>query len=97
MIRGKQGMFGGGIYFAESPQVAQHKALHKGKLLTCKVFVGKEFTLNAYDPKYANVTFKDLQKMGYDSVYAPKGSGVGEAEIVVYNYDQVCILKSEDC
>eukprot|EP00484_Ammonia_sp_Unknown_P024717 CAMPEP_0197031780 /NCGR_PEP_ID=MMETSP1384-20130603/10669_1 /TAXON_ID=29189 /ORGANISM="Ammonia sp." /LENGTH=984 /DNA_ID=CAMNT_0042461355 /DNA_START=35 /DNA_END=2989 /DNA_ORIENTATION=+ len=90
MIRGGKGMFGGGIYFAESIASAQYKAEHHGVLITSLVFVGKEHTVK--DSSAGQFTFQDLQKMGCDSVYAPKGSGGGKAERVVYNFDQVCVI-----
>merc|ERR1712130_1001600 len=95
MTRGGQGMFGGGIYFAETVQAAKHKALHRGFLITAKVFVGKEkVVMNAQGGQF---TFRELQKLGFDSVHAPKGSGNGEPERVVYNFDQVCVIKQEPC
>eukprot|EP01084_Bolivina_argentea_P268208 455486_1 len=44
---GSKGMFGGGIYFAETPKNAHYKALRTGVLITAKVFVGNEY--NAKD------------------------------------------------
>ena len=95
MIRGGKGMFGGGIYFAEKVSAAKHKAEHHGVLITAKVFVGIEHVVK--DSSAGHFTFQDLQKMGCDSVHAPYGSGKGEAERVVYNFDQVCVIKKEKC
>lgn len=48
MLRGSQGMFGGGIYFAESIEVAKYKALHQGYVVIADVFIGKEHTLPGF-------------------------------------------------
>eukprot|EP01084_Bolivina_argentea_P140241 246609_1 len=93
MRRGKVGMFGGGIYFAESIKAAMHKTEHPGVLITARVFVGKEY--HCKDARGGQFTFTKLQKMGYDSVYAPYGSGHGLSEQVVYNRDQVCVMDYE--
>eukprot|EP01083_Nonionella_stella_P249348 862325_1 len=88
MIRGSQGMFGGGIYFAETPQSAQYKAEHgknNGTLVTCKVYVGNEFRVE--DATGGKLTFTELYNKGYDSVWAPNGSGKGQCERVVYNWE----------
>merc|ERR1712176_1450337 len=90
MIRGSQGMFGGGIYFAETPKDANYKAEHKGMLVTCKVYIGKCYRVE--DSNGGKFTFTSLHKLGYDSVWAPNGSGKGKCERVVYNWDQVVIL-----
>eukprot|EP01084_Bolivina_argentea_P018938 35233_1 len=93
MKRGGGGMFGGGIYFAESVSDAKYKALHHGNLITAKVFVGKEHTVQ--DASGGHFTFRKLQSMGYDSVYAPNGSGGGNPERVIYNFDQVCVVSKK--
>eukprot|EP01084_Bolivina_argentea_P268207 455484_1 len=90
---GSKGMFGGGIYFAETPKNAHYKALRTGVLITAKVFVGNEY--NAKDGSAGSFDFKSLQQLKFDSVYAPNGSGSGAAERVVYNSDQVYLIKKE--
>eukprot|EP01083_Nonionella_stella_P090563 252985_1 len=96
MIRGESGLFGGGIYFAETIDVAMHKAHHEGYVITAEVMIGNEFTLYGYDHRYHFLTFTELWNMGYDSVHAPNGAGLsllGECERVVYNCDQINILR----
>eukprot|EP01084_Bolivina_argentea_P179124 309548_1 len=88
---GTKGMFGGGIYFAETPKDAHYKATHHGILITAQVFVGNEYIVSDY--KAGQFTFEQLQGMGFDSIYAPCGSGSGSADRVVYNSDQVHIIK----
>jgi len=93
MIRGSAGMFGGGIYFAESVAAAKYKAQRQGVLITAKVFVGKEHVVqNGFAGHFS---FQEMQKMGCDSVYAPNGSGGGQPERVVYNFDQVCVISKK--
>jgi len=93
MIRGSAGMFGGGIYFAESVKSANYKSEHKGGwVITARVLVGKEHVVSGASD--GTFDFRKLQQMKCDSVWAPKGSGRyggGESERVVYNWDQVCI------
>eukprot|EP01083_Nonionella_stella_P036679 100079_1 len=93
MKRGARGMFGAGIYFAETVRDATYKAQHHGNLITAKVFVGREYTV--HDGSAGQFTFRDLQSKGYDSVYAPRGSGNGNAERVIYNFDQVCVVSKK--
>ena len=90
MIRGQQGMFGGGIYFAETAQDANYKAEHRGALVTCRVYVGK--CLKVKDANAGKFTFTSLYKKGYDSVWAPNGAGNGKPERVVFNWDQVVVI-----
>eukprot|EP00484_Ammonia_sp_Unknown_P017218 CAMPEP_0197029546 /NCGR_PEP_ID=MMETSP1384-20130603/8981_1 /TAXON_ID=29189 /ORGANISM="Ammonia sp." /LENGTH=238 /DNA_ID=CAMNT_0042458741 /DNA_START=73 /DNA_END=789 /DNA_ORIENTATION=+ len=90
MKPGQTGMFGAGIYFADSVQAAKYKAHHQGWLVTANVLVGKELRVN--DSKAGQFTFEKLWQQGYDSVYAPYGSGNGQPERVVYNEDQVQVL-----
>eukprot|EP01083_Nonionella_stella_P123772 373159_1 len=90
MLRGGAGMFGGGIYFAESVDIAKSKAHYSGYVITAKVLVGKELQVN--NSSAGNFTFRELWKKGYDSVWAPKGSGCGQCERVIYNSDQVEII-----
>ena len=88
--RGSQGMFGGGIYFAETPSVAKNKAYRDVYLITCLVLVGEEHKV--MDCNGGKFTFQQLQKMKKDSVWAPNGCGTGECERVVYNWDQVKVI-----
>lgn len=94
MIRGSNGMFGGGIYFAEKAEDANYKAEHRGFLVTCRVYVGKQ--LRVEDCNGGKFTFTSLYKKGYDSVWAPYGAGKGKAERVVYNWDQVVIVSVKE-
>ena len=83
MLRGSQGKFGGGIYFAETAAIAKSKAKSKGYLVTCLVLVGDEHIVNAR----TKITFQQLCKLKKDSVWAKKYK-----ERVVYNWDQCKVL-----
>eukprot|EP00484_Ammonia_sp_Unknown_P026984 CAMPEP_0197048460 /NCGR_PEP_ID=MMETSP1384-20130603/23819_1 /TAXON_ID=29189 /ORGANISM="Ammonia sp." /LENGTH=115 /DNA_ID=CAMNT_0042480603 /DNA_START=270 /DNA_END=617 /DNA_ORIENTATION=- len=90
MNRGSDGMFGGGVYFAESEEVAKYKAIYKGYSIKATVLVGKELKVDSHTA--GKFSFRELWKKGYDSVWAPKGCGTGECERVIYNYDQIEII-----
>ena len=87
-IPGIGGLFGGGIYFAETNNVAKKRARKAGYIITAMVFVGKELTFKKAFPNKIN-------KSLYDSIYAPYGFGEDwktGPERVVYNSDQICIV-----
>lgn len=84
MLRGSDGLAGGGIYFATNEQDTEHKAHSKGVMLHCRVRLGRVKDIPwTGDP---SVTFRKLLKEGYDSVRIPRPGG---DEYVVYNFDQV--------
>ena len=56
--------------------------------------VGREYIV--YASKDGRLTFNELWYMACDSVYAPNGSGKGDAERVVYKSDQVRIIDIEE-
>lgn len=93
MQRSKQGVFGGGIYFAETAQDANYKAKHRGILVTCRVYVGKCLEVN--NTNAGKFTFTSLYKKGYDSIWAPNGGVNGTPDRVIYNWDQVVIISVE--
>ena len=64
-----------------------------GLLIIARVFVGEEYVVE--DTSCGKFMFSDLQEMGYDSIYAPNGSGDVCAQRVVYNWDQVHVLSVE--
>lgn len=92
MLRGSTGMFGGGIYFAETVSSAKYKALHQGYLVEADVWIGKELRVPKAELKYRTMTFTKLRASGCDSLWAPNGCGTGKCERVVYNKDQVQII-----
>lgn len=84
MLRGSEGLAGGGIYFAESPRETFGKAHEHGVILSCKVLLGRVRTIPSSGDRYVN--FGSLLESGYDSVLIPRPGGT---EYVVYNSDQV--------
>ena len=81
MVRGLDGLCGGGIYFADSVE-ATHAKAHVGAVLAAKVKLGNTKRLHAA----ADVHFHSLLKKGFDGVTISRQSGT---EFVVYNFDQV--------
>ena len=83
MLRGSGGLAGGGIYFAETEQLARQKAQNQGVCLRARVKLGAQRTLTSSD---SSITFSSLFNSGYDSVRLTFRNG---DEFVVYNFDQV--------
>ena len=88
-------MFGSGIYFAESPEIAEMKAWH-GRTGPQGVIEAEVALGRCYEPKHSETfTHRALRKKGYDSVWArpqPDGPMGRSQEWVVYNKDQVRLL-----
>ena len=86
-------MFGSGIYFAESAEIAYAKAWHKeiGCIIEAEVALGR-----CYEPQQAeDFTYRRLKRMGYDSVWArpaPHGPMGTSQEWIVYSKYQVRLL-----
>jgi hypothetical protein len=86
-------MFGSGIYFAESAEIAYAKAWHKeiGCIIEAEVALGR-----CYEPQQAeSFTYRKLKSMGYDSVWArtrPDGPMGTSQEWIVYSKYQVRLL-----
>ena len=93
MLRGSDGLASGGIYFAISKEQTDNKAQSKGVYITARVRLGqvKEIDMIASEV----ITFNKLLSQGYDSVKINRGVD-SKTEYVVYNNDQVEILKIED-
>lgn len=100
-LAGSKGMYGAGIYFAETPEETNIKALHKGIILENDVYMGnplyiknfdqrKEFS-NAYEKMDSDMIHTELQRRRYDSVIAVRaGKNEGQfmrtgTEYIVYN------------
>lgn len=81
---GTEGLAGGGIYFAVTPEETEHKAHQHGAILRASVQLGnvRELTPSG-DP---DMTTQKMLKDGYDSVMIPRPGGT---EYVVYFSDQV--------
>ena len=94
MLRGSDKcMFGSGIYFAESFEIARHQSWHDGEgLVEAEVALGR-----CYQPKTADksLSFYKLLLKGYGSVWArpaPDGPMSTYQEWVVYSKHQVRLL-----
>lgn len=85
MLRGTVGMFGGGIYFAETIAIANCKAHHSGAIVTADVNLGFSLICRQAEP---NLNYGILHfTYGCNSV---KGA-ITYTEYVVYNWGQVVI------
>jgi hypothetical protein len=90
--RGTNGMVGGGIYFAETPEDARRKARPSDAnvVLDAKVQLGRQYVVSTKGDK--TLSYARLVKMERDSVLLNRTNGL---EYVVYKHDQVsdiCIL-----
>jgi len=99
MLRGSDGLVGGGIYFAGSPKVCARKALSRSWLIEARVLVGRcmevDFSgctnFTKWLKKLLNQwSFASLYSAGYDSIKVT-GLRTGD-EYIVYNKDQVELL-----
>lgn len=88
-MRGSQGLIGGGIYFAETPAIADHKAIHKGALIEAFVYVGKSLVVKEAKKDMKCTKLKSI----YDCDSVRAESVVSQPEYAVYNWAQVCIRK----
>ena len=93
MLRGRSNcLFGSGIYFAKTVDIAARKARSAGAVVTAEVDLGRSYLPEAGD---ATLGFRKLQEMGFDSVHgraAPLGPLSFHDEYVVYNADQVRVV-----
>ena len=86
MRPGSKGMFGAGIYFAESVKVAGFKALHKGAVIHADVLLG--YSLVCRQANHG-LTYEYVHdQCGCNSV---EGWGKVYPEYVVYRWNQVSI------
>lgn len=86
--RGSNGTLGPGIYFADSIDATDRKAIQRGPVLAVEVSLGNIHHVN-YLKKFK---FGDLLKNGYDSIHCYGVFNSGD-EYVVYNYDQAKPLR----
>ena len=89
MLRGSSGLFGGGIYFAETIEIANGKAHYHGATIKAKVVLG--FSLICRTSR-SELTYQLIHdQYGCNST---KGVGiVSNPEYVVYSWGQVFIKK----
>lgn len=82
---GKEGLAGGGIYFAVNAQDAHRKTEHRGVILKGTILLGNVLKWKN-TKEFKTMTYEKLKKKGYDSVVIPRERG---NEYVVYRPDQV--------
>ena len=81
LVKGKKGMFGAGIYFAATLEIAKHKSRSRvGAYVIAKVNFGTALIL--FKP-HNNLTFDDVKKYGCDSVMGRRAAD-GHWEFIVY-------------
>ena len=91
MKPGSSGLAGGGIYFATTPELTQHKAQRKGVILEATVRLGKIMTLDSDGD--SSMSRPKLQRMGgFDSVCIARPVSRGH-EYVVYDSKQVLSIE----
>lgn len=93
MLRGNSGLAGGGIYFATSKQATEGKAHRSGAIIAATVKLGNVKTIYSSD---SSITFARLNREGYDSVKVVRPGGDFYDEFVVYNYDQVKVVTTDN-
>jgi hypothetical protein len=90
MVAGRDGMFGGGIYFADSIESALHKARYKEFIIEARVDLGRALVVEAPD---RNLDLNAIREVGCHSV---KGRGFSQAEweYIVFESSRVCVEDS---
>lgn len=107
-LAGSKGMYGAGIYFAETEEETTFKARQHGVILKANLFMGNPMHLTSFEdrddfqdkyiPLDVDMIHKKLQSVGYDSVIAHRGEEDGfmqsGTEFIVYNTEQVELRKN---
>ena len=98
LVKGSKGMFGPGIYFAASMEIAKHKSrVCVGAYVICKVDFGYAIVLGS---PCKNLTLEDIREYGCDSVMGRSGPNTNW-EFIVYESErtrplQMIRLKQKD-
>ena len=92
MIRGTKGLAGGGIYFADKPELTNKLTHHPGDIIKANVSLGKIMVVHIDEyPKKRNelesMTYTQLKNKGFNSVCLSRNDR--GLEIIVYDWDQV--------
>jgi len=90
MKPGRQGLAGGGIYFATTKELTSHKAHAHGTILKAYVSLGKILTLESGGDN--SMTLGKLQSQGFDSVCIARQVSSGH-EYVVYDPERVLLIE----
>ena len=95
MLRGSDGWFGGGIYFASSVEACKRKSKHGSDvIIKAEVNMGTALVISDANRCSTKCTYSKLSGMGCNSIIA-EGINSG-TEYVVFNYSQVKILSIKD-
>jgi hypothetical protein len=94
MKPGKQGLFGGAIYFAATPEIAIRKAMYDGRgvavMIVAEVDLGRGLVLNC---PQSDLTLATVRAQGADSVKG-RSSLAHEWEYAVYEANRVEVRAS---
>jgi hypothetical protein len=94
MKPGTSGLFGGGIYFAMSPEIAVHKAAfdrgHNAMMIVAEVDLG---TAVLKEGEYRDLTLAKVRREGGDSVKG-RSAANKEWEYVVYEPSRVKVIRA---
>ncbi len=87
--------YGEGIYHsAHTAKSLNYTGYDNDKIFFIQnVHMGKEYTYNGWyrdgkDISRSQMNYKDLKKLGYDSLYVRPGDGLQNSEYIVYNKEQ---------
>jgi len=84
ILRGKKGIVGPGIYFADNPNDTCHKAKKGGVVLEAHVDLGNSLNIHRKDVK--SYTYSELINLGFNSITL---NGMKGKEYIVYSCHQV--------
>jgi hypothetical protein len=84
ILRGKKGIVGPGIYFADNPNDTCHKAKKGGVVLEAHVDLGNSLNIHRKDVK--PYTYSELINLGFNSITL---NGMKGTEYIVYSCHQV--------
>ena len=91
MRPGSAGLFGPGIYFANTIEAAKRKAHKKGVFLIAEVYLGKTKSISRADVDAGNFNLAAIKQQGYTAIIGYRlQSG---REIIVFNSNQVKNIK----
>lgn len=91
MLPGSKGLFGAGIYFANTLEATDYKAARRGVYLIAEVNLGKTFEVRKKDVTSKKIDVTQIRSQGYDSIF---GHGLKSGrEYVVFNSNQVSHIR----
>ncbi|KAK8898474.1 hypothetical protein M9Y10_000763 [Tritrichomonas musculus] len=91
MLPGAKGLYGAGIYFANTIEATDHKAHRRGVYLIADVYVGKYKEISKAEAISGNFNVQQIQSNGYACIFGyrmPTGR-----EIIVFDPELVRNIK----